>query len=99
MSMHKIPLTELEEVGLTAHMLKSDKPSQLSDAFRSGIAWALKHKETDFKSTEQPTSHVFCVVWINGEPIMDRLVEKNNALIWRKSKIDFGKEDKYFIIS
>ena len=46
MSMHKIPLTELEEAGLLAHGLmkngESLKPSQLADAFRHGIAWALK---------------------------------------------------------
>lgn len=40
MSMHKIPLTELEEEGLRKHGLDIGKPSQLSDAFRLGIKWA-----------------------------------------------------------
>ena len=41
MSMHKIPLTELEHAGLTAHGLDIGKPSQLSDVFRHGVKWAL----------------------------------------------------------
>jgi hypothetical protein len=40
MSMHKTQLTELERTGLVAHGLACDAPSQLSDAFRLGIAWA-----------------------------------------------------------
>ena len=42
MSMHEIPLTELERIGLEAHHLQIGTPSQLSDCFRLGIAWALK---------------------------------------------------------
>lgn len=41
MSMHKVPLTELEEQGLIKHHLPVGTPSQLSDCFRHGIAWAL----------------------------------------------------------
>lgn len=39
MSMHKKPLTPLEEAGLRSHGLEVGKPSQLSDAFRQGVAW------------------------------------------------------------
>ena len=39
MSMHKIPLTQTEEAGLRAHGLDIGTPSQLSDAFRQGVAW------------------------------------------------------------
>jgi hypothetical protein len=39
MSMHKIPLTPTEEAGLRAHGLDIGTPSQLSDAFRQGLAW------------------------------------------------------------
>lgn len=39
MSMHKIPLTQAEETGLRAHGLAIGTPSQLSDAFRQGVAW------------------------------------------------------------
>ena len=41
MSMHRIPLTELERAGLINHGLDVGKPSQLSDAFRHGMKWAL----------------------------------------------------------
>ena len=41
MSMHKIPLSELERKGLTKHGLNIGTPSQLSDCFRSGMKWAL----------------------------------------------------------
>jgi len=40
MSMHKIPLTPIEESGLRAHGLDIGKPSQLSDAFRQGVRYA-----------------------------------------------------------
>jgi hypothetical protein len=43
MSMHKLPLTEIEKTGLEAHGLPVGKPDQLSDAFRLGIEWANKH--------------------------------------------------------
>ncbi|ASK18431.1 hypothetical protein [Halomonas sp. N3-2A] len=49
MSMHKKPLTDLEHRGLHAHCLPIDQPSQLSDAFRAGVAWAGKDIES-FKS-------------------------------------------------
>ncbi|WP_148716449.1 hypothetical protein [Chitinolyticbacter meiyuanensis] len=42
MSMHKVPLTAVEEEGLRAHRLPVGEPSQLSDAFRHGVAWAQK---------------------------------------------------------
>ena len=41
MSMHKIPLTPIEESGLRAHGLDIGKPSQLSDAFRQGVRYAI----------------------------------------------------------
>lgn len=39
MSMHRIPLTEVEEYGLRAHGLDIGTPSQLSDAFRQGLKY------------------------------------------------------------
>lgn len=39
MSMNKKPLTDLERNGLRAHGLPRAEPSQLSDAFRNGMAW------------------------------------------------------------
>lgn len=38
MSMHKIPLTQIEEEGLRSHGFAIGTPSQLSDAFRLGVA-------------------------------------------------------------
>lgn len=43
MSMHKIPLTELEKQGLIEHGLSIDSPSQLSDSFRLGVQFATKN--------------------------------------------------------
>lgn len=40
MSMHKIPLTPIEEAGIRAHGLDIGTPSQLSDAFRQGVRYA-----------------------------------------------------------
>lgn len=42
MSMHKIPLTPLEEEGLRLHGLPIGTPNQRSDTFRQGMAWAIK---------------------------------------------------------
>lgn len=39
--MIKTPLTPLELEGLLKHKLPIDRPSQLSDAFRLGMAFAL----------------------------------------------------------
>lgn len=44
MSMHKVPLSKLEEEGLKLHGLSVGKPNQLSDAFRQGVAWALSQQ-------------------------------------------------------
>jgi cell shape-determining protein MreC len=45
MSNHKTPCSPFEIAGLEAHGLgdKIDKPSQLVDSFRQGIAWALNN--------------------------------------------------------
>lgn len=45
MSMHRIPLTQLEHDGLSAHGLDIGTPSQLSDVFRQGVAFALDATE------------------------------------------------------
>jgi len=48
MSMHKKPLTQIEEDGLRTHGLTTGSPSQLSDVFRHGMAWAqLAASKTD----------------------------------------------------
>tara|TARA_R110000764_G_scaffold40882_2_gene91461 strand:+ start:3019 stop:3387 length:369 start_codon:yes stop_codon:yes gene_type:complete len=45
--MHKILLTKLELTGLIAHGLEVNKPSQLSDVFRQGVAWAIAENNTE----------------------------------------------------
>lgn len=47
MSMHKIPLTDLEHEGLIKHHLPIGKPSQLSDCFRAGVQWAIRYFNND----------------------------------------------------
>ena len=47
MSMHKIPLTELERSGLKSHGLDIGTPSQLSDVFRHGVKFALAAKDAE----------------------------------------------------
>lgn len=51
MSMHKIPLTEQEERGLYLHHLPIGMPSQLSDCFRLGMAWAEKVKPSSVQES------------------------------------------------
>lgn len=56
MSMHNKPLTPLEHAGLEAHGLDIGTPSQLSDAFRQGISFALaaaSGEPVDFDRTHQ----------------------------------------------
>ena len=44
--MIKTPLTPLELEGLLQHNLLTDRPSQLSDAFRLGMAFALSQPKS-----------------------------------------------------
>lgn len=43
MSMHNVPLTDIELNGLIKHGLDIGTPSQIADAFRRGVAWASDH--------------------------------------------------------
>lgn len=45
MSMHKLPLSPHQEAGLRSHGLPVGTPSQLSDAFLLGMAWAAPTTE------------------------------------------------------
>lgn len=53
MSLHKQPLTELEREGLIKHCLPVDTPSQLSDAFRLGVYWAMRQVDNELNK-ERP---------------------------------------------
>ena len=48
MSMHNTPLTLIEREGLEKHGLPIGKPSQPSDTFPLGVAWALAQQHTPF---------------------------------------------------
>jgi len=52
MSMHKIPLTELERSGLKSHGLDIGTPSQLSDVFRHGVKFALAAKDAEIDALQ-----------------------------------------------
>lgn len=63
MSLHNKPLTDLEKTGLIKHGLPTDKHSQLSDAFRLGMEWALKEERkaanmNNDKTVSGATSHL-----------------------------------------
>ena len=45
MSMHQIPLTDIERAGLKAHGLPIGTPSQISDCFRHGVKWAQEQRK------------------------------------------------------
>lgn len=45
MSMHKVPLTAIEEEGLRLHGLVIGTPSQLSDCFRHGMKWQAEQSQ------------------------------------------------------
>lgn len=56
MSMHKIPITDIEREGLEKHGLGRSigKPSQLSDAFRLGVKWGHdRERESCAKACEE----------------------------------------------
>lgn len=59
MSMHKIPLTELERRGLELHHLPIGTPSQLSDCFRIGMNW---YKEQASKELEYELENMINLV-------------------------------------
>lgn len=53
MSLHKKPLTKLEEEGLRGHGLDIGTASQLSDCFRHGVAWGLEAQQSIIKELEE----------------------------------------------
>ena len=57
--MHNTPLSNLEKAGLGAHGLDIGKPSQLSDAFRQGVSWALEHADIDCCGEELVSHHSY----------------------------------------
>jgi len=63
MSMHKIPLTPLEEEGLRLHGLPIGTPSQRSDTFRQGVAWAIGEARRLNKENERLKADAERIEW------------------------------------
>ena len=63
MSMHKIPLTPLEEEGLRLHGLPIGTPSQRSDTFRQGVAWAIVEARRLNKENERLKADAGLIEW------------------------------------
>ena len=63
MSMHKIPLTPLEEEGLRLHGLPIGTPSQRSDTFRQGVAWAIGEARRLNKENERLKADADRIEW------------------------------------
>lgn len=77
MSMHKIPLTPIEEAGLRAHGLDIGAPSQLSDAFRQGVRFA---------SAQLPSQGGEAVAWHTEDHLTDKSAttyDSETAERWR----------------
>lgn len=78
MSMHKIPLTQTEEAGLIAHGLDIGTPSQLSDAFRQGVAWGQKEGREACADVDKDT-------------IIEKELEKPDPIAWLFKKENTGR--------
>ena len=61
--MHKIPLTPLEEEGLRLHGLPIGTPSQRSDTFRQGVAWAIVEARRLNKENERLKADAGLIEW------------------------------------
>lgn len=59
MSMHKTPLTTIEETGLIAHGFGRDigRPSQAADIFRHGVAWGQMSVADQIASIQKQIEH------------------------------------------
>lgn len=75
MSMHKKPLTAIEEAGLIAHGFGRDigKPSMAADIFRHGVAWGQMSELDKIKSIQKQIDH--------GMPFQDNLRNRLTELL------------------
>ena len=84
MSIHKKPLTQLEEEGLRAHGLPIGTPSQLSDVFRYGIAWAASQNQSEVQKLRDECEY------LANENIELKLLIKNMR---QQFSVNIGKEE------
>ena len=75
MSMHKKPLTDIEETGLISHGFGRDigKPSMAADIFRHGVAWGQKSELEQIACIQE---HID-----NGMPVDDYLRGRLSELL------------------
>lgn len=89
MSMHKIPLTDLEKQGLIEHGLSMDSPSQLSDSFRLGVQFATK----EFNKTTVQLSKEKCALQAKVDALMLEFcpeeMTKEQIECWQESQIKY----------
>ncbi|MDO9179123.1 MAG: hypothetical protein Q7U16_12530 [Agitococcus sp.] len=86
--MHQKALTQNEDEGLRLHGLKTGTPSQLSDAFRLGMAWQLSLEKNPVKSMR--FSHLSDCA-INREPsfnnsLLDLIVECDCGAVGKQAQ-------------
>lgn len=75
MSMHKKPLTAIEEAGLIAHGFGRDigKPSMAADIFRHGVEWGQMSELDKIASIQRQIDH--------GMPFEDGLRNRFSELL------------------
>ena len=93
MSMHRIPLTELERAGLINHGLDVGKPSQLSDVFRHGMKWATDNSVIKWISVGDrlPKHGDDCLIVAEGK-------NEPENLVYEFTKNKFSSEDQFVSI-
>lgn len=89
MSMHKIPLTPLEEEGLRLHGLPIGTPSQRSDTFRQGVAWAIGEAKRLAEENERLQHIARAAQWY-----VDNADSPKSALNHMKAALDAAQDGK-----
>lgn len=79
MSMHKIPLTDFERIGLENHRLPIGVPSQLSDAFRIGMAYGLTSPKPNCVWTHDDDHELYETSCGNGWSFTEGGIEENKV--------------------
>ena len=100
MSMHRIPLTELERTGLINHGLAVGKPSQLSDVFRHGMKWAMDNSVMGWISVGDrlPAYGNYCLIVAEGKSEPENIVYEfiKNKFSSDDQFVSIPSEEDYF---
>ena len=77
MSMHNIPLTDIEREGLKAHGLGRSigKPSQLADCFRQGVKWGQDHERSRLHAENTALQSGYDAARLEIESLQTRIQE------------------------